>query len=212
MLLEGMRTEVARVALTMLRWGLVRGTSGNISARDPESGLVALTPSGMDYDKIQPADVVVLDLDGAVVDGSRKPSNEKPLHLVCYRQRPDVHGVVHTHSPYATALSMVCSELPVAMPEVIFALGGSVPVAPYTTPGTERLGLEALEVIGDRKGVILQNHGTLTIGETADKALHRAVALEDAAYIYSLALQLGRPFLLAASEIKALRARAGYKD
>ncbi len=212
MLLPELRMEVAETARIMFSWGLVRGTSGNISARDPESGNVALTPSGMDYEKVQPEDVVVISIDGEVIEGNRRPSVEKPLHLAFYRARPDVLAVVHTHAPYATALSMVYSEIPAAMPEIIFALGGSVPVAPYTTPGTERLGLGALEAIGDRKGVILQNHGTVTIGESLDRALHRAVALEDAAYIYSLALQIGKPFLLSAEETRALRAKVGYKD
>ncbi|MCC6147904.1 MAG: class II aldolase/adducin family protein [Anaerolineaceae bacterium] len=212
MLLPELRLEVAETARNMFRWGLVRGTSGNISARDPGSGHVALTPSGMDYEKVHPEDVVVLSIDGEVIEGNRRPSVEKPLHLAFYRARPDVLAVVHTHAPYATALSMVYPEIPTAMPEIIFALGGSVPVAPYTTPGTEKLGLGALEAIGDRKGVILQNHGTVTIGESLDRALHRAVALEDAAYIYSLALQLGKPFVLSAEETRALRAKVGYKD
>lgn len=212
MLLSELRAEVAGTALGMFRLSLVRGTSGNISARDPESGNVAITPSGMDYEKVQPEDIDVIDLEGEVVEGNRRPSVEKPLHLAFYRGRPDVLAVVHTHAPYATALSMVCSEIPTAMPEIIFTLGGSVPVAPYTTPGTEKLGLEALEVIGDRGGVILQNHGTVTIGESLDRALYRAVALENAAYIYYLALQIGKPFLLPAEEVRALRARVGYKD
>jgi len=212
MLLYELRAEVAKTALLMFRWGLVRGTSGNISARDPESGNVAITPSGMDYERVQPEDIVVVGMDGETIEGNRRPSVEKPLHLAFYRGLPDVLAVVHTHSPYATALSMVYPEIPTAMPEIIFALGGSVPVAPYTTPGTEKLGLGALEVIGDRKGVILQNHGPVTIGETLDRALHRAVALEDAAYIYSLALQIGKPFLLSDEETRKLRAKVGYKD
>lgn len=212
MLLHDLRAEVTETALGMFRWGLVRGTSGNVSARDLESGYVAITPSGLDYEKVTPEDVVLVDLDGKVVEGERRPSVEKPLHLAFYRARPNVHGVVHTHSPYATALSMVFSELPAVMPEIIFALGGSVPIAPYTTPGTEQLGLAALEVIGDRKGVILQNHGTVTVGENLDRALHSAVALEDVAHIYYLALLIGDPFLLPESEVRALRARAGYQD
>lgn len=212
MLLEKTRSAVALTALTMFRWGLVRGTSGNVSARDPETGYVAITPSGRDYESITPEDIVVVTVDGESVDGRWKPSNEKPMHTVCYRIRPDVMAIVHTHAPYATAFSMVYSELPVSMPELIWGLGGSVRVAPYTTPGTEKLGLEALEVIGDRKGVILQNHGTLTIGDTLDHALHAAVSLEDAAYIYMLALQAGKPCLLAPDEVRRLRASAGYKD
>lgn len=212
MLLYELRAEVAKTSLLMFRWGLVRGTSGNISARDPESNYVAITPSGMDYEKVQPEDITIVAMNGDIVDGNRRPSVEKPLHLAFYRDLPDVLAVVHTHAPYATALSMVYPEIPAAMPEIIFALGGSIPVAPYTTPGTEGLGLGALKAMGDRKGVILQNHGTVTVGESLDRALHRAVALEDAAYIYSLALQIGKPFLLPAEEVRALRARMGYKD
>lgn len=212
MLLQDLRAEVAKTALLMFHWGLVRGTSGNISARDAASGYVAITPSGMDYEKVKPEDIAVVSMDGEIVEGDRRPSVEKPLHLAFYHRLPDVLAVVHTHAPYATAISMVHNEIPVAMPEIVFALGGSVPIAPYATPGTEELGLGALKALGDRKGVILQNHGTVTIGESLDRALHRAVALEDAAYIYCLALQMGKPFLLPAEEVRALRAKVGYKD
>ncbi|MCL4459242.1 MAG: class II aldolase/adducin family protein [Chloroflexi bacterium] len=212
LLLAKLRGEVALTALQMFRWGLVRGTSGNVSARDLKTGYVVITPSGRDYETITAEDVVVITASGEVVEGRWRPSNETPLHTVWYRERRDVHAVVHTHAPYAVALSMVCPELPAAMPEIIFKLGGSVPVAPYTTPDTEQLGLEALRIIGDRKGVILQNHGTVNIGETLDEALHGAVSLEDAAYIYYLALQVGKPFLLPPEEVCKLRGRAGYKD
>jgi ribulose-5-phosphate 4-epimerase/fuculose-1-phosphate aldolase len=212
MLLEKLRAEVAATALTMFRWGLVKGTSGNVSARDSETGYVAITPSGRDYETMTPEDVVVVTLDGKVVEGLWMPSNEKPMHTVCYRERVDVNAVVHTHASYCVALSMVCDELPVAIPEIIFTLGGSVKVAPYVTPGTEELGKDAMKLIGDRKAIILQNHGTLTIGDNLSRALHASVSLEDAAYVYYLALQLGKPWILPPVEVRNLRMRAGYKD
>ncbi len=212
MLLEKLRTDVAATALTMFRWGLVKGTSGNVSARDLETGYVAITPSGRDYESITPEDVVLVTVDGKVVEGLWKPSNEKPMHIVCYRERPDVLAVVHTHASYCVALSMVCTELPVAIPEIIFTLGGSIRIAPYVTPGTEQLGKEALQIIGDRKAVILQNHGTLTIGDNLNRALHAAISLEDAAYVYYLARQMGNPWILPPEEVRKLRMRAGYKN
>ncbi len=212
MLLEETRTAVAQTALTMFRWGLVQGTAGNVSARDPATGHVAITPSSRDYETITPEDIVVVTVDGERVDGRWRPSSETPMHTVCYRNRPDVMAVIHTHAPYATAFSMVHSELPVSMPEVIWGLGGSIRVLPYMTSGTDRIGVEALEIIGDRRGVILQNHGTLTIGDTLDRALHAAVTLEDTARIWMLALQVGKPYVLPPDEVRRLRAIAGYKD
>src|SRR5689334_12490016 len=113
MLLEVLRADVARYAKKMAESRLVRASQGNLSARDPESGLICITPSGLDYDEMTAEDIVVVNVDGAVVEGSRKPSSELPVHALILARRPDVHCVMHTHSLYATAFGVVHLPLPI---------------------------------------------------------------------------------------------------
>ena len=183
MLLHEQRTEVVRYCRLMASTGLIKMTSGNISIRDKASGLIAVSPTSLDYDVMTPADVVVCDFEGKVVEGTRRPTSELPLHMAIYHGRPDVVAIVHTHSIYATAQGLTGAELPMVIINQAF-MGGSVPVAPYRTSGTPALGEIALECLGEKKSVILQNHGLVSVGSSVGEAFAIATYVEEAAHIY----------------------------
>ena len=212
MLLPELREKVRASAHKMLLTRLVAGTSGNVSARDPESGLIAVTPSQRDYDTLTAEDIVVVNVARDVIEGKWRPTSETRMHTYIYNVRPDVGGIVHTHSICATALSLICTEVPVVFPEMIWTIGGSLRVAPYVQPGTEELAAVALETMGDRRAVLLSNHGTLCIGATVEEALKIAISLEESAETYLAALRVGTPKLLPPEEVRRMRALAGYKD
>jgi L-fuculose-phosphate aldolase len=180
--------------------GLVIGTAGNISAR---SGLlVAITPSGVDYDEMTPESACVVDLDGGLVEGDLDPSTELPLHLAI--QRMGAGGaVVHTHSPYATALSLVVDEIP-PIHYLLAELGGPVRTAPYAAPGSEELAVSVRRALEDRSAALLQNHGAVTTAETIERAYARSVLLESLARTFFLARLVGEPRLLPPGELERL--------
>ncbi len=196
-MLESLRRRVCDVAVEMERLGLVRGTAGNVSARDPDgSGLVAVTPTSLPYRRMTADDVVILDPDGSVRWGRRRPTSETPMHTVVLRERPDVGGLVHTHSIHALSFAVVNREIPVVHLEAVYRLGEVVPVARHAPPGTEELGRRALEALGGPDGpraCLLQNHGVLAVGAGVEEALANALAVEEAAHCYHLALRLGEP-------------------
>lgn len=204
MLLKDLRESVIEYALKVIDAGLISSTWGNISARDPESGLIAITPSGMEYRKLSPDDIVIVDKNGNIVDSKRKPSSETPMHALFYRERPEINGIVHTHSCYATAMSTLKKEIPVVLAELGACVGGLVKVAEYARGGTEEFGQAALRAIGDGTAVLQQNHGVLAIGKTLNDALFSAIVVEEAAKIYWLALQVGEPFILPDQEVKEI--------
>ena len=154
--------------------GLVVGTSGNVSVRVGDTVLV--TPSGVPYDRLGPADVTGVDLTGRQVIGTLTPTSELPMHLAVYH-RTDARAVVHTHAVHATAVSVLVTELP-CVHYMAAALGGPVRVAPYATYGTEELAENTLRALAGRTGCLLQNHGTLTYGTTLDQAYDRTAQLE----------------------------------
>ncbi|MDP9364372.1 MAG: class II aldolase/adducin family protein [Chloroflexota bacterium] len=214
MLLGEQRERVVRVGLEALARGVVHGTSGNMSLRDPESGLIAISPSGMPYPSLTPADVVVVDAAGAVVDGARKPSSETPLHTMLLRERPGIDAVVHTHSHYATVVGCIRSSLPPILTEVALVVGARVPVTRYGLTGTPDFGesvLEALAEVGDSgRAAILKNHGLVCLGRDLDEALGLAEVVEESAkvYVHALAANGGRePDLVPEELIPGMRAR-----
>jgi len=171
----------------MVSAGLVIGTAGNVSQRIGDTGSVAITPSSKDYSCLDPDDIMVVSLDGEVLEGDRNPSIETPMHLAVYKARPDVSAVVHTHSVYATTLAVLRLPLPPIIDEFVVRLGGQVEVAKYAMPGTEELARNAIEALGPRNGVLLANHGPLCCAGTLHDALHNAQLLERAAQIYLIA-------------------------
>lgn len=184
--------------------GLSVGTSGNLSVR-VEQG-VLITPSGRDPESMEPEDICLIDLEGTVISGSLRPSSEVPMHLAVYRHT-EATAVVHTHSPYATVLSVVLDELP-AVHYTINGLGGPVRVAPYATFGTEDLAANLVAALADRTAVILQNHGALTVGSSLRQAFDRSVLLEWLAALYWRARQLGDPKILTPGELDDVRAQS----
>lgn len=206
MLLGELRAEVARYAKKMVASGLVRAAQGNLSARDPERGLICITPSGMDYDLVTAEDIMVIDEQGAVVEGLHRPSVETPLHTLLLRRRHDIHCVMHTHSLYATAFGVVYKPLPMVLAESALCLGGSVPIAPYQMSGTPEFAEMVVEVMGDNNAVIWGNHGAMVVGPSLGATYSAAHALEDGAQVYALACQLGTPVPLPSDEVAKLHA------
>jgi L-ribulose-5-phosphate 4-epimerase len=195
MLLEELRQQVVRVGLDALERGVVHGAAGNMSVRDPETGLIAISPSGIPYPSLTPLDVVVVNAHGEVVDGRRKPSSETPLHTMILRARPDIRAVVHTHAHYATVVSCIRSSLPPILTETCLIAGPRVPVTRYGLTGTPDFGDSVLEVLSsDTNAVILKNHGLITFGESFASALTITEIVEEASrvYIHALAANGGR--------------------
>ncbi len=209
---QDLREEVAEVARQMISSGLVTGTSGNVSARTPK-GDVLITPSGLDYESMEPEDIVLVNVEGELLDGSLKPSTETPMHTGIYRARVQVGAVVHTHSRYATTLACLGWEIPPVHYMLATLSGdGRIPLAPYTTYGTEELAGYAAEALGEsRNACLLQNHGTITVGESAGEAFSRTVVLEEMAEIYYRARLAGEPILLTPEQIREVATKiAGY--
>lgn len=203
--LSALREQVLEYSLKMSRSGMAPATWGNVSARDPESGIVAITPSGMDYDMLGPEDICLVDLEGNRIDARWKPSTETPLHLTFYKHRPDVNAVVHTHSIFATAFACANQEIPVAVATLASGVGGRVPVASYQPSGTEAFGLEALKAMGDRRAVLLGNHGVAAVGANLKEAYTVAELVENAAKIAVYARMLGGLKEIPADEARRIR-------
>lgn len=206
-MLEPLKHAVWKLHLELPKHGLVVWTAGNISARDPESGLVVIKPSGVMYDDLRPEDHVVLNLDGEVVEGDLKPSSDTASHLYVYRHRADVNGVVHTHSAYATAFAAHGRAIPVHLTAIADEFGGPIPCAGFALIGGEEIGRQVVEHIGDSPAVLLKNHGVFTVGPTARDALKAAVMVEDAARSVWIALQLGQPDEIPAADVAKLHDR-----
>lgn len=211
MLLAELREQVVQVGLEALARGVVHGTAGNMSIRDPETGLVAISPSGIPYPEVTAADVVVVDLEARVVDGTRKPSSETPLHTMVLRERPHVRAIVHTHSHFSTVVSCIRPALPAILTEVCLVVGPEVPVTRYGLTGTPDFGQSVLEVLDDGgQAVILKNHGLICFGQSFAQALLVAEIVEEAAkvYVHALAANGGRePDLVPTELIPEMRER-----
>jgi L-ribulose-5-phosphate 4-epimerase len=206
-MLEHLREEVYKLHLELPRNGLVKWTGGNVSARDPESGLVVIKPSGVMYEDLRPEDHVVVNLTGEVVEGTLKPSSDMASHLYIYRYRPDVNGVVHTHSPYATAFAALGRSIPVYLTAVADEFGGPIPCAGFALIGSEDIGKQVVEHIGRSQAVLLKNHGVFTVGPSAKSAVKAAVMVEDVARTVWLSLQLGQPDEIPPEDVAKLHYR-----
>jgi L-fuculose-phosphate aldolase len=197
-----LREEVVRVARRMSESGLVMGTAGNVSARTPDGG-VLVTPSGLDYAVMEPEDVVLIDVDGVVIEGSFEPSVEWPMHTGIYRARPETGGVVHTHARYSTTLACLNWEIPpLHYMLAVLSDEGRVPLARYATYGTEELARNAAGVLGgSHRACLLSNHGTIAVGGSATEAQSRTELLEEMAELYYRARTAGEPVLLTAEQM-----------
>jgi len=192
-MLAQLRQEIYELNLELPKNNLVTWTGGNVSLRDPESGYVLIKPSGLRYEQMRPEHIVILDLDGKVIEGDLKPSSDTASHLYIYRQRPDVGGVVHTHSAYATAFAALGRPIPVYLTAHADEIGGPIPCGGFALIGGEEIGKVVVESIGTSPVILLQNHGVFTIGKSGEAAVKAAVMVEDIARTVWLALQLGQP-------------------
>jgi L-fuculose-phosphate aldolase len=181
------KTQVLRTCQNMQSAKLVIGSSGNASYRIEGMDQVAITPSSVDYSCMNPEDIMIINMDGDIIEGDRNPSIEHPLHLAIYKARPDINGIVHTHCMYASAMAVLHEPLPPIVDEFVIRLGGQVEVAKYGMPGSEELARNVVEALGPRNAVFLANHGALSCGASIDIALHNALLLERVAHIYLLA-------------------------
>lgn len=185
------RQGVVDAATEMFESGLVVGTAGNVSGRQAD-GTICLTPSSVPYPDITAAGLAVVDLDGNQAEGSGgNPSTEKDMHLNCYRQFPEVGGVVHCHPAHGSMFAIAHKTLPACIEEAIVYVGGDVPVADYRTTGSMELAEEVVRHLGDRSAVLMANHGMLCVGKSPADALHTASVVEHCAKIVFGAEQLG---------------------
>lgn len=206
-MLEQLKEELVQLHLELPKNDLVRWTGGNVSARDPETGLVVIKASGIRYEDMRPQHMIVMDLDGKRVEGAFKPSSDVYSHIYIYRHRPDVGGVVHTHSRYATAFAAVGREIPCVLTAMGDEFGGSIPCGGFALIGDEAIGKVVVESIGKSPAVLLKNHGVFTIGKNATAAVKAAVMTEDVAATVWLALQLGTPDVIPQEDVDKLHLR-----
>jgi len=206
---ERARESVWLHAKKMWEEGLVAASAGNASCRVEGEELIAVTPTSISYDLLRPEEIAIVDLEGRLVDGPIRPSSEIPTHLAIYRSRADVGGILHTHSPFVTSLSMLRKPLPPVIDEMLVWLGGGVDIAEYAFTGTDELGTNAVRALGDRAAVILASHGNVCVGKTLDEALHAAIVVETAARAYVQALAAGDPVVLPEEIVE--RGRALYE-
>ena len=206
-MLQELKEQLVQLHLELPKNALVAWTSGNVSARDAETGLVVIKPSGIRYEALRPEHMVVVDLEGAVVEGELKPSSDTASHLYIYRLRPEVGGVVHTHSPYATAFAAVGRPIPVVLTAIADEFGGAIPCGDFCLIGDESIGKMVIDCIGESPAVLLKNHGVFTLGRTAEMAVKAAIMTEDNARTVWLALQLGIPDEIPAEDVARLHRR-----
>lgn len=200
MILQQERKEIVDFGIRMCRAGLTTGTGGNLSRFCPDSDRIVITPSGVPYQDMQPADVLVVTPDGTIVDGCQKPSSEAGFHLALYSSRPDILAVVHTHSVYATTFACLNKEILPVHYLVGFA-GDRVPVAPYATYGTKALAGSIIDTIEDYNAVLLANHGLVAVGANLTAAFNVAEEIEFAARVYYQTLAIGDPVVLTSEQM-----------
>ncbi|SDC89334.1 L-ribulose 5-phosphate 4-epimerase [Mycolicibacterium neoaurum] len=201
-----LRRHVCELHAELTRYGLVIWTAGNISARVPGRDLLVIKPSGVSYDAMRPEHMVVCSLDGDLIDGDLAPSSDTAAHAYVYRHMPEVGGVVHTHSTYATAWAAVGEPIPCVLTMIADEFGGEIPVGPFAAIGDDSIGRGIVETLRDSRSaaVLMRNHGPFTVGADARSAVKAAVMLEDVARTTFISRQLGTPQLLPAAVVDGL--------
>ena len=207
--LEALRREVCALHAELPRQGLVAWTSGNLSARVPGEELMVIKASGIPYDELTPAAIVVCDLHGTVVDGDLAPSSDAATHGYVYRELDDVGGIAHTHSSYATAWAARGEAIPCVLTAMADEFGGEIPIAPFARIGDEEIGRAVVETLASHRSsaVLLRSHGVFALGPDARAAVKAAVMCEDVARTVHLARALGDPIPLPQEDIDALHDR-----
>ena len=204
--IASIRREVCALHAELTRYQLVVWTAGNVSARVPGQDLLVIKPSGVSYDDLTPDNMVVCDLDGRVVDGEHAPSSDTAAQAYVYRHLPHVGGVVHTHSPYATAWAARGEPIPCVLTMVADEFGGDIPVGPFAVIGDDSIGRGIVESLRESRSpaVLMQNHGVFTIGKNARAAVKAAVMCEDVARTVHIARQLGSPVPIPQDDVDRL--------
>lgn len=204
------RREVADLHAELVRYGLVVWTAGNVSGRVPGTDLFVIKPSGVSYDELGPDNQILCDLDGRPVPGTpgaeRSPSSDTAAHAYVYRHMPDVGGVVHTHSPYATAWAARGEPVPCVLTAMADEFGGEIPVGPFAIIGDDSIGRGIVETLSGHRSraVLMRNHGPFTIGKDARDAVKAAAMLEDVARTVHLSRQLGEPLPIETGHVDSL--------
>lgn len=202
---EKARERVAKFSQRMAASHLVLGTWGNVSCRLPRENMVVITPSGVPYENLRPNMTVVLNRQGGVEEGELKPSSEAKVHLAIYDARSDVGAVVHTHSPFASALAVAQAPIPPILEDMAALIGGEVSVAQYAMAGSDQLATYTVQALGDRNAVLLANHGVVAVGRDLDEAFSVCMMVERCAHIYLAAKQMGNPNVLSPADVKVMR-------
>ena len=200
MLMEKERLLLIEYGKKLVKAGLTKGTGGNLSIFDRKNGHVAITPSGIDFFEIQPEDIVIIDVDGNVIEGNRTPSSEWAMHVMPYKYRDDIDAVIHAHTMYATVMACLREDLP-ATHYMIAVAGENVRVAKYATYGSPELARNAFEAMKDRKAVILANHGILAGANDLLNASNIIEEVEYCAEVYTKAKAIGEPVVLPHEEM-----------
>ena len=204
-----LRRTVCDLHAELVRYGLVAWTAGNVSGRVPGTDRFVIKPSGIGYDELSPEAIVVCDLDGALVDGDLAPSSDTAAHAYVYRHRPDVGGVVHTHSTYATAWAARGEPIPCVLTAMADEFGGEIPVGPFALIGDDSIGRGIVATLDKHRSpaVLMQNHGVFTVGPDARAAVKAAVMCEDVARTVHIARQLGEPLPIEPADVDRLYER-----
>ena len=213
MLLQKEREMIVAYGKRMLSAGLTRGTGGNLSIYDRNLELMAITPSGIPYEEIEAEDILIMKLDGTIVEGNKTPSSEHTMHEIVYRTREDVGAMLHVHSTFAVTLACLNEDLPAVDYMVAYSRGRSVKCAPYASFGTPDLAVNALKTMGNQNAVLLTNHGMNVVGPDLPKAFAIAEQLEFCAELYVRARTIGKPVILPDDEMDQMVKRfiqAGY--
>ena len=203
MILEDLRARVLQTARLLPKYNLVWMAGGTVCARDPQTGYVVVTPSGLDYEHLTPGDMIVTDMELQLVEGKYRPSVALNLWTGFMRARPELYAVVHTHSPYATAFSVVHQPIPVITETMADWFGQPVQVTRYLSVEDPEFPTLPVEVMGNGYAVLLGNHGPITVGKTLAQALERAVTLEEAARTYSISRTIGAPVSVTEEQARA---------
>lgn len=206
-MLEAIKEEVCRLNKALPANELVVWTSGNVSVRDQETGYVVIKPSGVKFGDLEPEQMVVINIDGHKVEGELSASSDTGSHIYIYRHMPQVNGIVHTHSNYATAFAALGKPIPPVLTAIGDEFGGPIPCGRFALIGDEEIGRIVVETIGQSPACLLKNHGVFTVGPTGEKALQAAVMVEDVAKTVFISLQLGKPDEISQEDLDKLHHR-----
>lgn len=202
---EKARERITKFGTKILATNLVLGTWGNVSCFLPEEKLVVITPSGVNYEKLRPTMTVVLNMQGEVEEGELKPSSEAKVHLAIYASRPDVGAIVHTHSPYASALAVARMPIPTILEDMAALIGGEVAVAEYARAGSDQLAENTVRSLDDKNAVLLANHGVVGVGRNLEEAFNVCMMVERCAHIYLMAKRAGSIHTLSQQDVEIIR-------